>query len=265
MFKAFFALLLMSQSLAIGNEKPITILTTSYNNRQWVKENINSILDQDYSNFRVIYIDDASRDGTADVVESLVQAHEKKIDFTLIRNRERLGALSNIYHAIHNRCEDDTIVVSLDGDDWFYDRQVLRKINAAYSEGEVWITHGTMIEHPSNLKAWSLPIPAKIVARNAFRTYRCPSHLRTFYAWLFKKIKLEDLLYDGQFFVMTWDQAIMFPMMEMAGKRHSFIRDITYVYNMVNPINDNKVNAKLQRDLEVYIRSRPPYQRLQNK
>ena len=96
----------------------------------------------------------------------------------------------------------------------------------------------------------------------AFRTYRCPSHLKTFYAWLFKKIDVEDLKIGGEFFPMTWDQAMMFPMLEMAGDRHAFIKETLYVYNMTNPLSDNRVNAQLQRDLEKWIRSKPSYDKL---
>lgn len=257
-----FVILFLFQNLGYGEEKSIIVLITSYNNVRWVEENVISVLHQDYTRYRVIYIDDASTDSTVDRVEDLVKRDEKKRDFTLVRNLERKGALANIYYAIHNLCEDDAIIVSLDGDDWFYDDQVLKKIHAAYSENEVWITHGTFIEYPSESTNWSVPVPSHIVIHNQFRTYRCPSHLRTFYSWLFKKIRLEDLLYHGEFFSMTWDQAMMFPMMEMAAERHSFISSILYVYNMTNPINDNKVNAQLQRDFEAFIRAKPPYKRL---
>ena len=152
--------------------------------------------------------------------------------------------------------------MSLDGDDWFFDNQVLKKINAAYASENIWLTHGTLIEYPGGHVTWSIPIPKEIVEKNTFRQFRCPSHLRTFYSWLFKKIKLEDLLYKGSFFPMTGDFAIMFPMIEMAGDRHLFISDVTYVYNMANELNDNKVNAQLQRDLDVLLRSRSPYSRL---
>jgi glycosyltransferase involved in cell wall biosynthesis len=245
-----------------SEEKPIVVLTTTYNNRKWAKKNVSSIFKQDYSNYRVIYIDDASQDGTADLVEKWVNKQKKKPRFELIRNRERAGALANIYRAICDHCSDEEIVVSLDGDDWFYDTKVLKKINQAYSAREVWLTHGTLLEFPAGTTGWSLPIPPDIVARNAFRSYRCPSHLRTFYAWLFKRIRLEDLQHKGEFFSMTWDQAMMFPMIEMAGERHAFISEINYVYNMSNPLNDNKVDPQLQRDLEALIRTMPPYQRL---
>ena len=240
-------------------ELPMVVLITSYNNKRLTTKNLGSVFSQDYSNYRVIYIDDASQDGTADSVEKLTKRHNQKSRMRLIRNTERKGALANIYTAIHQCCEDKEIIVSLDGDDWFYDNQVLKKINAVYLEKQVWLTHGTMMEFPYHTCDWSVPIPEEIIDSNAFRKYRCPSHLRTFYAWLFKEIKIEDLQYNGEFFKMTWDQAIMFPMIEMAGRRHAFISDVTYVYNVVNPINDNKVDPQLQNNLEAYIRSMEPY------
>ncbi len=265
MLSILLALIFFSSPLYSQEEQPMVVLTTSYNNKNWVKKNITSILRQNYSNYRLIYIDDASQDGTADALENFMENIPKKIEVQIIRNKNRAGALANIYHAIHDLCADNEIVISLDGDDWFYDNQVLQRINLAYNSAEVWLTHGTMIEFPSYHTGWSIPIPALIVKSNTFRSYRCPSHLRTFYAWLFKKIQKEDLLYEGVFFPMTWDQAMMFPMIEMAGERHAFIPSKTYVYNMSNPINDNKVDPQFQRDLEAYIRAKTPYARLEHR
>jgi glycosyltransferase involved in cell wall biosynthesis len=242
-------------------EKPIVVLITSYNNSKWLEKNLTSVVRQKYSNYRVIYVDDCSTDDTAKMAKEFVAVSEQMDKFTIVCNRERVGALANIYEAVHS-CKDEEIIVSLDGDDWLSDRYVLKKINRAYSYSDVWLTHGTLVEFPTNIRTWSIPIPDQIVKSNSFRAYRCPSHLRTFYAWLFKKIDIEDLMYDGHFFPMTWDQAMMFPMIEMAGERHAFIPETVYIYNLVNSINDNKVNADLQNSLEKLIRSKPPYQRL---
>jgi glycosyltransferase involved in cell wall biosynthesis len=239
-------------------EKPMVIVIPSYNNKNWVYKNLTSVFKQDYSNYRIIYIDDASTDGTGDEVERLVKDQSQESRFLLIRNTTRKGGLYNLYNAISG-CADEEIILNLDGDDWLSTSWVLKKVNEAYSLGEVWLTHGTMVEYPTYTLGWSIPIPEEIIENNAFRSYRCPSHLKTYYAWLFRKINPEDLKHDGEFFSMTWDQAIMFPMMEMAGKRHAFISDVLYIYNMTNPINDNKIDAKLQNDLESLIRSKPAY------
>ena len=119
---------------------------------------------------------------------------------------------------------------------------------------------------PGN-KLFSRKIPLKTLTNGQLRKYPFVSqHLRTFKAELFKKIKTEDLLYEGKFFPVTWDMAFMFPMLEMAAprddhaKNHSlFISDVLYLYRMDNPINDFRVNYDLQKNLDQYIRSKPPY------
>lgn len=242
-------------------EKPMVIVIASYNNSKWVEENLTSVFKQNYSNYRVIYVDDASTDGTADRAESLIRDNAQEFRFRLVRNHFRKGGLRNLYEAVYD-CADEEIIVNLDGDDWLAHPDVLKIINKTYSLKDVWLTHGSLVEYPSNQVGWSIPIPQKITEENAFRSYRCPSHLKTFYTWLFKKIDVEDLKMDGEFFQMTWDQAMMFPMMEMAGNHHAFISQTLYVYNMSNPINDNKVDPQLQRNLEMLIRSKPKYARL---
>ncbi len=249
-------------TLLPAQEKSIVVLIPSYNNRQWVRQNLTSALSQKYNNFRIIYIDDASEDDTTEQVNLTLRRLNYTVPFQLIRNPQRLGSLANIYSALHHYCDDQEIVAILDGDDWFSDSYVLQTLNTEYTTKNIWMTHGAFVEHPQADCSWSIPIPEDIVTTNAFREFRCPSHLKTFYAWLFKKIRIEDLQYQGEFFAMTGDQAIMFPMIEMAGERHSFISRLTYVYNRSNLINDNKVNPTLQQNLEKLIRSMPRYLRL---
>ncbi|MEX2437784.1 MAG: hypothetical protein WD449_00860, partial [Candidatus Babeliales bacterium] len=103
-------------------------------------------------------------------------------------------------------------------------------------------------------------IPQEIIATNSFRSWpSIPTHLRTFYAWLFKKIDHQDLLYQGNYFSMAWDGAMMFPMIEMASYHFQCITEPLYIYNIENPLNDHKKNVRLQSNLEKYIRSKPAY------
>ena len=45
-------------------ERSIVVIIPSYNNVRWVEKNLMSVFEQKYENFRVIYIDDCSTDGT---------------------------------------------------------------------------------------------------------------------------------------------------------------------------------------------------------
>lgn len=258
-------LLFFNQILPLYPEKNIVVVIPSYNNHQWYTKNVQSVLSQNYSNFRVIYTDDCSPDGTGDLVKEYLLNNDSDNKIELIQNSIRRGALYNLYTMIHS-CNDDEIIVTLDGDDWFPDNNVLTRLNEVYSSSEIWLTYGQFQMHPSGTRGWASPMPDYIVEANAFRDFQhLPTHLRTFYAWLFKKIKLEDLLYLGEFYSMTWDMAMMFPMIEMAGERHQFIPDIMYIYNDENSISDHHVSRQLQAYLAQIIKKKERYKRLAEK
>ena len=126
------------------------------------------------------------------------------------------------------------------------------------------MTYGQYRSWPDNAFGLSKEIPSEVIRTNGFRTHEwCSSHLRSFYAWLFKLIKKDDLLApDDTFYQMAWDQAIMFPLLEMSGHRARFIDEVLYVYNDTNPISDCKIDRELQRRLEINIRGRAAYRRL---
>jgi glycosyltransferase involved in cell wall biosynthesis len=241
----------------------IVVIIPSYNNRRWYKRNLSSVLAQDYEEFRAIYIDDCSSDGTGQLVRQFLADHNSGNVINLIRNAFRVGALENLYNAIHI-CSDDEIVILLDGDDWLAHNGVLAKINDVYTKTNCWMTYGQYRSWPNNMFGLSAGIPSDVIETNSFRRSEWrSSHLRSFYAWLFKLIKREDLLNpNGTFYQMAGDQAIMFPMLEMSGYRAKFIADVLYTYNAANPINDHKVDRQLQRTLETKIRQQTPYARL---
>src|SRR5689334_12290424 len=216
--------------------KRIAVVIPSYNNCQWYKYNLSSVYTQDYDNFRAIYVDDCSSDETGELVGKFIAGNDSDKYIHLIRNPLHVGALQNLYDVIQS-CDDDEIIVILDGDDWFAHNGVLKRLDTAYSDPNCWMTYGQYISWPYNMPGYSRQIPSYIVEANNFREYEwCASHLRSFYTWLFKRIKKEDLMsLDGTFYPMAWDQAIMFPMLEMAGHRTRFISDILYIYNEANP------------------------------
>jgi glycosyltransferase involved in cell wall biosynthesis len=263
-----YALTCTPQNLISNNfypEKPIAIVIPSYNNKKWYTKNLQSVLSQNYTNFRVIYTDDCSPDGTGNLVEAYLAENDSHQKVHLIKNSDRRGALHNLYTMIH-MCEDDEIVATLDGDDWFPHDNVLSCLNEIYSSNEIWLTYGQFELYPSKIRGWASPMPDYIIENNAFRDFQhLPTHLRTFYAWLFKEIKLQDLLYLGKFYPMTWDMAMMFPMIEMAGERHQFISDIMYIYNDENSISDHHVSRQLQAYLAQLIKKKKRYKKLTRK
>ena len=252
-------LTLLLCSLAWTEEKAMVVVIPSYNNLQWYKKNLDSVLAQKYTNFRIILIDDASPDGTGPAIQQYIQEKNAQNRVTFIQNSKRVGALANEYKGIW-LCRPSEIVVNLDGDDWMPHNHVLEKLSQVYADPNVWVTYGQFVYHTGDM-GWAAQVPTEIIEQNAFREYTwVTTAMRTFYAGLFHKIKKEDLLYEGQFFQMSGDLAYMFPIIEMAGKHSRFIPDVLYVYNVGTSINDVVKDPTKQRDLNFIIRARAKYE-----
>jgi glycosyltransferase involved in cell wall biosynthesis len=240
------------------------IVIPSYNNLSYASQNLNSVFRQRYHNWRIFYVDDASDDGMSELVTKIKQDSGLSDDkFTVYRNKDRKrSALYGFYYAAHNFCEDKEIMVMLDGDDMLANDEVLSSLSEVYQDNRIWVTYGNNIE----INSGKLGDDVKEISNKEWNKIRSLewsfSHLRSAYVWLFKKIKIEDLQYQGKFFRTTWDLAIMFPMLEMAGKdRVKMINDVMYIYRR-HASNDGVLFGSEQKELSKYIRSLDPYKRL---
>lgn len=251
------------KELHAKEEKAFTVIITSFNNSEYCLKNLASVFEQRYSNYRVIYVDDSSTDDTYEKVKKYIEDTKQQSRVTLIRNKENVKAVENFYRAFHT-CKDDEIVVMLDGDDWLAHDRVLTVLNDCYADPAVWITYGSYVEYPSYKKGESRgEIPHKIHQNHEYRKFSKRkfifSHLKTGYAGLFKKIKMEDLLKEGNFMPASYDQAFMLPVVEMAAEHTHYIKDVLYVYNRNNELNDDKVRLAVQQECTKYVQSLPPY------
>ncbi len=252
-------------NLCALEEKLITVVIPSYNNKLWCITNLVSIVGQRYKNYQVIYLDDASQDGTSQMVQEFIELSLRKKQFTYIKNEKRLGALHNIYRAVH-MLNDDNIVLVVDGDDWLAHDRVFQRINEIYEDPDVWMTYGQYKIFPGSKTGYTAQIPGYIHENNIYRQEKwMSSHLRTFYAGLFKKIKRDDLMEDGDFYQVTGDQAFMFPLIEMAGIHSAYIDEILYCYNLINPLNDIRQYPDIQLHKERDIRRKTKYRPLKNR
>lgn len=251
-------------SLYSKEEKSFVIVIPSYNNKDWYQKNLDSVFMQKYNNYRVIYIDDFSTDNTGQLVEEYIKKHKQESKVKLIKNTERKLALANHYDAVHS-CKPNDIIVNLDGDDFLAHENVLEYLNNVYQDANIWLTYGQFKWYPYDLDWVCTQVPDEVIINNLFRNpnyYYTISHLRSFYAALFKNIKKDDLLYENKFYSMAADSAIMYPMLEMAGTHIKFIPDVLYIYNNANQLNDHKINEGLQKKINNYIKSLPKYQPL---
>ncbi len=155
---------------------------------------------QNYENYRVIYINDASPDGTGALVEEYIKEKKRRHGVTLLQNETRVGKLANVYRAVH-LCSPDEIIVELDGDDWLAHSKVLTKLNLVYQDPDIWMTYGQFSRYLGDpCERLGEEFPDEVIQENAFRsTNRGTTVLRTFYAGLFQQIKKRSVLSRGFF------------------------------------------------------------------
>jgi len=235
-----------------------------FNVEKWIKNTVNSVINQEYDNFSAIFVDDISTDDTPNIVQHLIGDDPR---FTLIRNTEKKYSLKNIYDGIDIlKPSPEDVIVSLDGDDWLSNSNVLNILNEAYKREECWMTYGSYLEFPTgNIGIEASSYPNEVIEHNSFRKEKWrASHLRTFKYGLWKKIKYEDFLYiDGKFCRTCIDKAFMYPLLEMAGSKAKYLSDILYVYNLSNPNNVHKVDRSLQLNTDQFLQSKQSYARLE--
>lgn len=271
MKKIFFLLLFAMSALHSDQllEKPLAVVITAYNCAQWCEQSLDSIFAQDYSNFYVIFVDDCSSDGTADRVQAYIDKHNLKDRLFLIRNVERRRKMHNIYTVYHS-IPDDHIIIQIDGDDRLaYNNQIFKLINETYHTEDVWLTYGQYCNTNGDM-GYAAPVPEKVLKRRGFRRWNFVyMHLRTFNAWLFKQIKLHDVItrgvpgFAGKFYPCSNDVATMIPMLEMAGTRFKFFDEVLYLRNYSNPMSGFRVDAGLQIAGTAEIQSRSKYHELE--
>lgn len=71
-----------------GKYPSVSVIILNYNGKAFVERCLNSVLDTNYPNFEVIFVDNASTDGSADLVKKLFSSDKR---LKIIRNNENLG------------------------------------------------------------------------------------------------------------------------------------------------------------------------------
>lgn len=240
----------------------LKIIVPSFNSVKYLPKTLLSIQEQTYSDYTVCVIDDASSfPEQREIISDFCTRNQWKSIF----HKENVGSLASIVEAIRElNCQDEDVIVLVDGDDWLVGPDVFAKLNQIYTEEDVYLTWGSFVTYPEGQLMMNYDISEKVIERKSCRSiYITFSHLKTFKFRLFREIKDADLRdADGEYFRVTGDKALMYPMLEMAGHKIRFISDILYVYNMENPLNDHLIYFNEQVAARDYICSKPCYETL---
>ena len=244
-------------------ELSFTIVMMGYNNQDYIKKSIESALSQNYSNFNIIYNEACSTDNSFAILKTI--EHPK---LTKRINKTRKYRLQNLYEAIH-MTDDNQIILELDGDDYLKDEFVLTRLNQMFQKNNYLMIHGNYTNTPIEFAKkhgygnFSQQTPWFVKKFSMFRDFPwIYSGIRSYYSWLFKKIKQEDLMLNGQFLPVCCDVATIYPMAEMAPNRIGYIQEALLIRNIDSPINEFKVITVEQKKIKDHILNSKRYEKL---
>jgi CMP-N-acetylneuraminic acid synthetase len=122
------ALLVSEQN---GTRPPlVTVYITNYNYKSYIEQAINSVLEQTYSDFELIIIDDGSTDGSRDIIRHYMNHDKVRVIF---QENKGLNATNNIaIHAAHGK-----YIMRLDADDYLDENALLVMVNVIETSSDL--------------------------------------------------------------------------------------------------------------------------------
>lgn len=251
----------------IKEEIPMCLVVPGYNNNAKfrIEYNLNSIFMQNYTNYFVVIINDASNDGSDEIYRKYLDFY--KIDpqkYVYIENSERLTALENIYMATHYYCSEDSVVINMDADDEFIGKNPLKLFNAGYQKYKAGVLYSNFFwyEQGGNLMlGFTSEYTQSERDNNAYRqASQRFSHLRSYRTELFRRIAAKDFQDDqGKFYRSAYDMAMYFPLMELSCGRIKKINGYHYLYNINTGLNDYQVDRNRQASVDSRVRAATKY------
>jgi len=233
------------------NNKAI-IFVIQRNAEKYLHKCMSSVVSQDYCALGIIFIDDASTDDSVRIAREVVGDRE---NVSFIVNKNQSPKILSIKKAISEYCENpDSVLFWVDGDDYLLSSTAVSEMMKFHNVHDVvWSQH----VHQNGNKGCSARIRHKNIRKHKWVS----SALRSFKKFLFDAIDVSSFeSYSGKYLEKTVDQAMMYPMLEMAGdKRRYFYNKVLYFYTENPKAMSSGKGLREQVMNEQIIRRKQPY------
>lgn len=129
---------------AIGTPK-VSICIPTYNRKEYLKETINSILDQTYKNYEIVIVDDGSTDGTEEMIKNL----DFPITYCWQENGGDAAARNKLIELATGK-----YISFLDSDDLLIPDAIERMVNVMKNHGRDVVVYGSYFRIDQNGKIY---------------------------------------------------------------------------------------------------------------
>lgn len=147
----------------------VSIITATFNSASTIRDTINSVIAQDYTNIEHIIVDGASKDGTLNIVKS----YDNKISHVISEPDK------GIYEAMNKgiRVATGDIIGILNSDDFFTSSNVISTVVESFAQNDIDALYGDIhFVRPDNLNKPVRYYSSKIFKPSLFRYGFMPAH-----------------------------------------------------------------------------------------
>lgn len=188
----------------VKERKTFVFVVYAYNQSLWVNRTLLSIFEQEYDYYRIIFIDDGSRDNTFAKARELIEENNQESKTLLIRNETKIGFLPCLHQIAHNLL-DQEVMIPIHAKDWLSHTGALTRMNAAFQDPNVWTASSSGISYPS------------------FTTH--PVGLEGFYAALLKQLSSNNFP----------EKDLSAALQKISAGKTAHIRDVLFIANEAAP------------------------------
>lgn len=231
-----------------------TFVMPAFNAVETIQYSINTVMMQNYPNWKIVVIDDMSTDGTAEAVQEMIDGYGMDEDkIKLIVNTEKKWEIANVLEGM-NYADDNDIICRLDGDDWLCDTDILAILNHRY---ETMGIKAAWTAHRWGFAEYNISGPMPQNA-NPYEHEWVSSHLKTFRKSLLANVSDKNYRNEeGEYFKRIGDQVFYLPALYNAQGNWHFEPIVAYHYT-IDPSPETFLtdDALFQKTEAEYLRER---------
>lgn len=234
-------------------------LTPSFNCKDDIQKTLFSMLSQSYQNWRAVFVDDVSNDGTGEEVLRISNQLSLGDKVKVVRREEKFGETKNTLTELKS-IEDQEVVCRLDGGDWLTENDTLYYLNEVYKKYDpsvLWTNHRWAFNNHNISRPMTLN-PGQTVYQHPWVS----SHLKTFRANKLKRVPKKNFFDEKEEWIkIACDQTIFLPMMHMSILEsepliHFPITCYHYNIDLQKPNLFHNKRSYNQRDMALWVRER---------
>lgn len=258
-------MMLISSIHLTAESGSLVIVMPAHNAEKYVKPAIQSLANQDFKDFELIFVDDGSKDKTLKRLKMRLKMHKLEARSKILTNEQKSGPIASLAKAI-KKMPKNKVVVVLDADDELANQKALAHVAKLFRDDKVWLAYGTQMGPLEHSQSGWKDFPAhkfsdKTIRNRHVRNLPWISYrFKAFRAGLFQAIQKPHLSWEGKTIKVALDAAYMLPMIEMASHGHVVFTDQPIVnYHGEHSRKDWRTSSDLQQTIFEELSRIAPY------